>query len=189
MGSLAYQDDMWDEMLNGRLVAMSPRPAVSHNIVGFNIARILGNFLHGKPCIAFADGTDVFLTEKDRVVPDVMVVCNKDIIKTNGIHGTPDLVVEVLSHGTAKNDKGYKKDLYERCGVREYWIVDVSNRFIEVYHLKENVFVLDDVYSVFPDYVIEDMTEEEKSSIIYSFKTSLFPDLTITIEDVFENVL
>lgn len=66
-----------------------------------------------------------------------MVVCNKDIIKKDGVHGVPDLIVEVISPSTAKKDKGYKKDLYETCGVKEYWLVDTDNRSIEVYLLKK----------------------------------------------------
>lgn len=50
----------------------------------------------------------------DVQLPDAMVVCNKDTIHRDGIHGAPDLVVEVLSPGTAKNDKGYKKTCMKR---------------------------------------------------------------------------
>ena len=80
--------------------------------------------------------SDVHLSENDCVIPDVMIVCNSDIIKDNAIYGAPDLIVEVLSPGTEKRDRGYKKDLYERCGVREYWIVDPVSLTVEVYLLK-----------------------------------------------------
>ena len=79
----------------------------------------------------------------------------------NGIHGVPDLIVEVLSHGTEKKDRGYKKDLYEKCGVREYWLVDTENQTVEVYLLKNEKFVLDEVYKVFPDYVELSADEQE----------------------------
>lgn len=134
---LSYQDEPWDELLDGQVVAMSPRPSTNHNFVAENIFSIFRNHLRGKQCRAIADGTDLYLTDKDRVVPDVMVICNRDLIKSNGVHGAPDLVVEVLSRRTAKNDKGYKKDLYGRCGVHEYWLVEVETRSIEVYLLQE----------------------------------------------------
>ena len=76
--NLAYQEELRDEMLNGKVVLMSPRPTVNHNRVAFNIARIFANRLDGKPCEAFSDGTDVYLTEKDRVIPDVMIICKRD---------------------------------------------------------------------------------------------------------------
>ncbi len=189
MGNLAYRnEEIRTELLNGQIVNMSPRPTVNHNRVTGNIYRIFGNFLTRKTCTVFVDGVDVFLTEKDRVIPDVMIVSNKDIVKKNGIYGSPDLMVEVLSPSTAKNDKGYKKQLYERCGIKEYWIVDPENRSIEVYWLKDGQYILKDVYSIFPDYLLEKMTEEEIGEIATEFQTSLFPDLTILLEDVFENL-
>ena len=89
--NLAYQEELRDEMLNGKVVLMSPRPAVNHNLAMGNIYRAFANRLDGKKCLPFADGTDVYLTEKDRVVPDVMIICKKEIIKRNGIHGDSNL--------------------------------------------------------------------------------------------------
>ncbi len=189
MGNLAYRnEEIRTELLNSKIVNMTPRPAVNHNIVISNINHIFKTFLKGKNCTTFIDGVDVFLTKDDRVIPDVTIVCNKDIVKKNGIYGSPDLMVEVLSPGTAKNDRGYKKDLYERCGIKEYWIVDTESRSIEVYWLKDGQYVLEDVYSIFPDYLLEKMTEKEKEEVAKEFKTFLFPDLTISLEDVFENL-
>lgn len=189
MNNLAFQDDYRDEILNGQPVAMSPRPSVNHSRVTGNIYRIFGNYLQGKKCEAFPDGVDVYLTEKDRIIPDMMVICNKDIIKPDGIYGAPDLIVEVLSPSTAKRDKGYKKELYEKCGVKEYWIVDVNSRSIDVYQSTDGKFTLENVYIIFPDYTLKNMTEEEKADIITEFKSSLFDDLTINLFDVFENMV
>lgn len=94
------------------------------------------------------DGTDVYLSDNDRVIPDVMIVWNRDIIKKDGIHGTPDLIVEVLSPSTAKNDKGYKKELHEKSGVKEYWIIDPVMRSIETYLLADGKYVLDEFYAL-----------------------------------------
>ena len=92
-GNLAYKEEPWEEELNGNIVLMSPRPSVNHNRVASKIFATFYNCLKGKSCEAFVDGTDVYLTEKDHVIPDVMIVCNQDIIKENGVHGAPDLVV------------------------------------------------------------------------------------------------
>ena len=156
--------------------------------LGHNINIIFSNYLKGKKCEFFPDGHDLFLTKKDRFVPDGMLVCNRDIIKRDGIHGTPNLVVEVLSPSTAKRDKGYKKDVYEKCGVSEYWIVSPESRTIDIYLLKDGKYYLDNVYVSFLDCDLERMTEEELASIPKSFKCSLFDDLDILIEDVFERV-
>lgn len=184
--NLAYQEELRDEMLNGRVVLMSPRPTVNHNRVAFNIARIFANRLDGKPCEAFADGTDVYFNEKDRVVPDVMIVCKKDIIKRSGVYGAPDLIVEVLSPGTEKRDKGYKKDLYERYGVREYWLVEPETQTVEVYLLKDKKFVLDDVYRIFPDYV--ELSADEQQYYKKEVPVSLYDDFSIPLEAIFRNL-
>lgn len=189
MGNTAYiMDDRWDEMLNGQIVAMSPRPMVNHNRVAGNISAIFNMYLEGKKCEVFSDGVDLYLTPTDRFVPDGMIVCDKDKIKPNGIYGSPDLVIEVLSPTTAKNDKGYKKQAYEKAGVKEYWIVDINSKSIEVYLLKDGIYDLDFVYSIFPDYMIEKMNEEERASIIMEFHCSLFPDLTISLKKVFDKI-
>jgi Uma2 family endonuclease len=120
-----------------------------------------------------------------------VVVCNPDIIKNDGLYGAPDLVVEVLSKSTSERDRGIKKEIYEAIGVKEYWIVSTTERSIEVYLLKDGKFVLDKVYSI---YTAEDMEaimeddEKEREKIITEFKTSIFDDLVVAVEDVFEKI-
>lgn len=186
--NLAYREDTWEELIGGRLVAMSPRPSVGHNRVAFNIAMLFDNYLRGKSCTPFADGTDLYLDEENQFVPDGMVVCDPDKIRNDGVHGTPDLVVEVLSPSTAKYDRGRKKDAYEKCGVREYWIADPANKTVEQYLLQSGKFVLHDTYAVLPDWMLEKMKEEERAALVTEFKCSLFDDLTIHLDDVFARV-
>ena len=188
MDNLAYKDKAY-EVLDGKIFYMSPRPIINHTRIIGNIYRIFSNFLFGKKCEPFCDGVEVFLTDKDTVIPDFMVICNKDIIKTKGIYGVPDLIVEVLSPSTAKNDKGYKKDLYEFVGVKEYWIIDINNYSVDVYLLNNGKYELNNIYSILPDYILEDMTDEEKTAHKTEFTTSLYGDnLIIKLEDVFYNV-
>jgi Uma2 family endonuclease len=132
---------------------------------------------------------DVHLTEKDIFVPDMMVVCEREKIKYDGVYGAPDLVVEVLSPSTAKRDKGYKKDVYEKCGVREYWLVEPVGKSIEVYLLKDGDYVLDEVYTVYPEAHLESMSEEDRAAIPTKFKCSLYDDFEITLTDVFSGLL
>lgn len=84
--------DIKYEMLNGKIVYMSPRPSTDHNKAIRNLTVIFGSYLK---------------KNKYQLFPD-------------GVHGAPDLVVEILSPSTALNDKSYKKDLYEKFGVKEY---------------------------------------------------------------------
>ena len=182
--NLAYQEEPWEEKLNGKIVLMSPRPTVNHNWISGRIFVAFSNYLRGKTCIPFGDGTDVYLTENDHVIPDAMIICNKDIIQNDGIHGAPDLIVEVLSPSTAKKDRGYKKDLYEKVGVREYWIVDPKLRSIEVYLLKDAKYELDEIYALPGD----EMKDEEKAQCKVEIPVSLYVNFRISLEEIFYNL-
>ncbi len=185
--NLAYQEEVWTELINGRVVAMSPQPALNHSVVAGNISHIFLSYLKGKSCRPLGAGVDLNLSEKDPFLPDGMFICDRDKIKLDGVYGAPDLVVEILSPSTARYDRGYKKDAYEAAGVREYWIIEPDAKSIEVYLLKGGRFELDNVYSVYPDYLLEKMTEEEKAAIVTEFHCSLYEDLSITLEDVFSD--
>ena len=183
--NLAYQEERREELINGKVVAMSPRPSVNHNRVAFNIAYLFERYLRGKKCTPFSDGTDLYLTENDRFIPDVMIVCDPDKIKNDGVYGTPDLVVEVLSPSTMRNDKTHKKDVYARCGVREYWLVSPDEKSVEVYRTDGTEFILHDIYVLHPGWMLAKMSEEERAALETHFKCSLFDDLDISLEDIF----
>ena len=116
-----------------------------------------------------------------------MIVCNSDIIKDNAIYGAPDLIVEVLSPGTEKRDRGYKKNLYERCGVREYWIVDPVSLSVEVYLLENGKYELDEVYRIFPDYT--EFYPNEKERYKSEVPVSLYDDFSIPLTKIFYRVV
>jgi Uma2 family endonuclease len=62
--------------------------------------------------------------------------------------GAPDLVIEILSPSTAKRDRSVKFEVYERHGVREYWLIDLDSQFIEVYSLVDSAFKRQGIYGV-----------------------------------------
>ena len=187
--SLAYQEEFREEMIGGKVVAMSPRPMYNHNHIAFNIAVLFSNYLRGKPCTVIPDGTDLYLTEEDRFVPDVMVVCDRDKIRRDGVYGAPDLVVEVLSPSTMRNDRMRKKEVYQACGVREYWLVDPENRTIEQYLLQDGKLELNMVYASCRDDELERMSEQEKAELETHFQCSLYSDFDIALEDIFSGLL
>lgn len=188
-GNLAYQMEWRDELIDGKVVMMSPRPSSNHNRVAANIFWIFESYLRKKKCKAFPDGYDLFLTEKDRFVPDGMIVCDPDKDKKDGVHGAPDLVVEVLSPSTARNDRSYKKEVYGQCGVREYWLVSPDEKSIEIYRSNGTELTFYDIYTVYADWQLKQMSEEELAAVQTSFKCSLFDDLDIPLEDIFYNTL
>lgn len=185
----AYQEETWEELIDGKVVAMSPRPRVNHNWVAENISFLFRTYLKGKKCVPLGDGYDLYLTDQDHFVPDFMVVCDRDKIQGNGVYGAPDLVVEVLSPRTETYDRKHKKAVYEKCGVKEYWLVSPEARSVEQHLLEDGRLVLNEVYAMEPDYMLAKMTEEERAAIPTQFKCSLFDELDIQLEDIFYGLL
>ena len=123
------------------LVMMSPSPRFRHQRVVGEMHRQLANFLKGKPCDVLVSPFDVRLDaagKDDTVVqPDITVICDRSKIDDKGCNGPPDLVIEVLSPATSRRDRLIKFNLYQRMGVREYWIADPETSTVAA-HLLEN---------------------------------------------------
>ena len=182
--NLAYQEERREELIGGNVVMMSPASA-EHVYTAGSIYNIFKNYLKGKNCIPFSDGLLVHLTDENKFVPDMMVVCDRSKIKSDGVHGAPDLVVEVLSPSTMRDDKTRKKDAYARCGVREYWLVDPVSKSLEVYRTDGAEFVLHDIYAMHADWELAQMSEEERAAVVTHFQCSLFDDLDISLDEIF----
>lgn len=127
-------EDKRYELHDGDLVVV-PSPKERHqDAVGtlyyFLRVFVLGNSL-GRVYIA---PFDIVFTNTDVVQPDVIFVSNErlDVITPDNIQGAPDLVIEVLSPSTAHRDRTFKRALYARHGVREFWMVDTDANTIEV---------------------------------------------------------
>ena len=173
------------ELIGGKVVMMSPRPRPAHNRVLTRIASIFERYLEGKPCVPYSDGVDVYLDENNHFIPDVMIVCNHDIIHEDGIYGAPDLVVEVLSPSTTNYDRGAKLETYGRAGVREYWLVSPLARTVEVYLNHGGVLTFDCVYEAVPDWELDRMDDDDRKNVHMDLKVSLYDDLIIPVRDIF----
>ena len=175
------------ELINGEEVMMSPAN-IRHNSIQGNLFLIIGNYLRGKRCKVFFE-SEVQFDKNNHYIPDLIIVCDRNKIKTNYIEGAPDLVVEVLSPSTGKRDIGIKKEVYEKFGVREYWIISPKERAVEVYHLKDGKFVLDDRYTALDEWEEEAMSEKEKAEHRLKLKVSLYDDLEIEVNEIFEDMV
>ena len=183
--NLAYQEARREGLIDGKIVMMAPSPGWNHVAVAGNIYNIFFNYLRGKKCTPIQDGFDLHLSEDNVFIPDMMVVCDPDKIRGSGVFGAPDLVVEVLSPSTMRNDKTRKKDTYAKYGVREYWLVSPGDKSVEVYRTDGRDFILHDIYALLPDWQLAKMSKEERSAVVTHFKCSLFDDLDISLEDIF----
>jgi Uma2 family endonuclease len=130
------------EIIDGALY-MSPAPQSNHQLVSAALTGEIRNYLKKtKKGVVLAAPCDVFLDgEKNVVQPDLVIILanNQSIIK-NHIYGVPDMVIEILSPGSLDYDTVKKKELYQRFGVKEYWIVDPQSKEATGFELKAGAY-------------------------------------------------
>lgn len=141
----------WDEgeraeIIDGEVILMAPSPARVHQGISMELSSQLHAYLKGKKCKVYAAPFDVRLFEVDGdrpedvdtvVEPDITVVCDPAKLDERGCKGAPDMVVEILSPSTQRHDRFTKFSLYQRAGVREYWIVDPDIRIVQSFVLED----------------------------------------------------
>jgi len=171
---LNWPDNQRIELINGQIYLMTP-PSTMHQRVLREIFTIFSVYLKGKKCEAFCAPFGVKFTEKNEkdiktvVEPDIVVVCDKSKLDNEGCKGAPDLIVEITSPSTARRDRVEKFNLYEKNGVKEYWIIEPDLKIVNVFILQENNrYGRPEIY-----------TEEDK------IKVSIFDNLVIDLKDVF----
>ena len=96
----------------------------------------------GGACRSFIAPVDVQLDcdERTMVQPDVGIICHEERIQHFGVYGAPDFLVEVLSPSTRRKDSIKKLDKYLEAGVREYWILDLSQKRLLVYFFESEIY-------------------------------------------------
>ena len=122
------------QLLDGELI-LAPSPIAKHQRISRRLLVALDQFVQSRDLgEAFGAPFDVVLSDYDVAQPDILFVSNarSEIITEANVQGAPDLVVEILSPSTAQYDQGYKRTLYGRSGVREYWLVDPEAETVEV---------------------------------------------------------
>jgi len=145
---LNWIDDVRRELIDGFIYVMSA-PRVIHARLSNDINFLIQFFVRKRKgkCKVFHAPFDVRLPKNgetndvliyDVVQPDICVICNPSKLDAKGCIGAPDLIVEVLSPATLKKDCNEKFNLYERAGVREYWIVDPKAQTIHVFLLQSD---------------------------------------------------
>ena len=136
-------EERW-ELIDGVAWNMSPAPGLRHQRVLIALGTMIKNFLDERLCEVLVAPFDVMLPEspdeqqdsiRTVVQPDLSVICDASKLSERGCTGAPDWVVEILSPHTSRKDFIEKLSLYERHGVREYWIVDPGNQYVHAYCL------------------------------------------------------
>lgn len=172
-----WSDDKRWEIIEGEVYNMSPAPRRIHQRVSVNLLRVFSSYLKGKSCEVYGAPFDVRLPlTKDNsdikidtvVQPDIVVVCDQSKLDDAGCIGAPDLVIEIISESTANKDLKIKFNLYEKVGVKEYWIVFPDEKIIQIYKLVNNEYGKPEVYDL-----------DDKVTV------GLFTDLVIDLKEVF----
>ena len=109
---------------------------------------------------------DVILSQEDVVQPDIFFISKErgHIITEKNIQGAPDLVIEILSSSTAKLDRALKTKLYEKFRIKEYWLVDLEGKEIEILFLKGKNYGSLGVYGI---------TQSLESPLLKGFRLDL----------------
>ena len=173
---LGWPDEERWELIDGIAYDMSPSPSVDHQDISIALGTEFFVYLKGKPCKVFLAPLDVILPKKNEteedcqtvVQPDILVVCDRTKLDSKRCKGAPDLIIEILSPSTTKKDMTVKFSLYERVGVKEYWIVHPLDKTIFVYKLDGTKYARAEMYSA-----------EDK------IKVGIFEDLEIDLAAVF----
>jgi Uma2 family endonuclease len=143
-----WPEDQRYELIDGAAYAMAPAPSRRHQRLLGELFRAISDALQNSPCEVNIAPFDVRLPNAgeaddaiDTVVqPDISVVCDPAKLDDKGCRGAPDWVVEVLSAATAGHDQVRKLALYERHGIREYWLVHPVDRVVTIYRLENDVY-------------------------------------------------
>jgi len=131
------------QLINGDLV-MTPSPSTYHQLISSRLewellklkVKVSGEVIHAP--------IDVYFFETETYQPDILFITKErlNIIGEQRIEGAPDLIMEILSPSTAYYDLKAKMRVYEKSGVREYWVIDPMEKSIEIYQNKECSFAL-----------------------------------------------
>jgi Uma2 family endonuclease len=150
--SLPFSETRRYELLGGDLI-MVPSPSFGHQRISWELEyrlsqyvreHQLGIVLDAPLDVVFGEGS-----EREVAQPDILFISNErwEIIQDDEIRGAPDLIIEILSPSTADYDRHYKRTLYARHGVKEYWLVDPDSQTIEVLTLGKRGYRRAELYT------------------------------------------
>lgn len=133
------EDERW-ELIDG-IPYMQAMPSRIHQKVSGELFRQISNYLQGKPYEVYSAPFCVRLPKNDEkddetstvVAPDLAIICDPSKLDEKGCLGAPDLIMEIISPASVKTDRVLKFNIYERAGVKEYWIVEPEGKVINVF--------------------------------------------------------
>lgn len=146
---VALPDDGLRHEIIGGAHYVTPSPVVRHQRIALRLTLRIGAYLETHPVGELLPAPfDVVLSDSDIVVPDLLYVSKEraGVVTEKNLQGAPDLVIEILSPGTQSRDRRLKRDLYERAGVQDYWLVDPETDAVEVCRQRGRSFAAPEQY-------------------------------------------
>jgi Uma2 family endonuclease len=148
------ENERW-EIFNGAAFNMAAAPTRKHQKILGELYRQISNFLVHKTCDVYSAPFDVRFPEADEkedeiktvLQPDISIICDQTKLDEKGCLGSPDLIIEIVSPFTLQRDMGEKFFIYEKSGVKEYWIVHPVDRTVMVFKLQpDNKYGRPEIY-------------------------------------------
>ena len=143
----ALPDGERAELIDGKIYYMAP-PTWKHQRISGYLHNQIYNYIRSNngQCEVLAAPFAVFLKDDDinYLEPDISVICDPSKLDDIGCKGAPDLIMEILSPSTNRHDKLTKFNLYQRAGVREYWIVDPVSKSVQIFVLEDGHYAAKD---------------------------------------------
>ncbi len=129
------------ELIDGRLYNMAPPSRIHQELVSafhYTLRTHISNSNGSCKVYPAPFAVNLDANNQNWVEPDVSVICDKSKLTDRGCSGAPDLIVEVVSPSSRRQDYNLKNSLYASAGVREYWIVDPAKESTTVYHFEDD---------------------------------------------------
>lgn len=158
------------QLIGGEIIEMTS-PTPYHQRILQNLNFYLSLFIRQNQLgEVYVAPTDVYFSKTETYQPDLLLLLNDNLnkLKEKKIEGAPDLVIEILSPPTGYYDAKYKKSVYEKFGVKEYWLVDPKDKTVEIYENVSGKFA-----------VISDLTKDDTA------KSKLLAGFSIELEKIF----
>ena len=136
------------ELIDGELILVAS-PNEGHQMASVNLVSLMNPYVKsGELGWVFHAPFDIVFSDTEVVQPDVMFISKeRENIRTGAnVQGAPDLVVEILSPSSVSRDWNYKRELYAKYGVEEYWIADPVHKMVSVMLLKDGILELAGTY-------------------------------------------
>jgi Uma2 family endonuclease len=173
---------------------MPPSAKFEHSVTIIDLCYVFRNIIDMKKFRMFSDVDTIF--DKDNIFrPDFAIISDFSKIVNGRLQAAPDFIAEVLSPSNADHDFVTKKNLYEKHGVKEYWIVDIYTRNIHVYVLKDGIYSDPNIYHSFTDEEIEEIEQgyddedKEQVKITHISSRTFGEEIQVPIGGIFENLL